>query len=105
MFRVLLTAVLALPGATALAIEDPTRPPAKNTSPVPVQQTSTPRLTAILVGPERRVATINSRVMSEGERRGGITVERIDSDSVIVRAAGRRLTLSLASKNVIKEAK
>ena len=104
MFRILSALLLFIP-AVALAIEDPTRPPTKKQAAAPVQRAATPRLTAILVGPERRVATINSRVMTEGERRGGITLERIDSDSVIVRTAGRRLTLSLASKNVVKEAK
>ncbi len=105
MFRVLLSALVAVSASLALAIEDPTRPPTREKAAAPVQRASVPRLTAILVGPERRVATINSRVMTEGERRGGITLERIDTNSVIVTSAGRRLTLSLASKNIVKETK
>ena len=100
-----MSAALLASASVVLAIEDPTRPPTREKAATPAPRASTPRLTAILVGPERRVATINSRVMIEGERRGGVTLERIDTDSVIVTSAGRRMTLSLASKNIVKETK
>lgn len=102
--RLLLMAFMIGVAGAARGLEDPTRPPEKR-APASAVSVAAPRLTSILVGPDRRLAMINNRIMVEGERVGGVVLEKIDADAVVVRTGGRRMRLSLVSKNIVKEAK
>ena len=88
----------------AYGIEDPTRPPSK-AQPVTTVAVAAPKLDSILHGPERRLAMINGRVMLEGQRIGGIVLEEVETNEVVIRTGGKRMRLSLTGKNIIKEEK
>jgi type II secretory pathway component PulC len=52
------------------------------------------KLGAISVRGNDRYALINSRVMRSGDEIGGMTIERIERDRVILSAGGRNYTLT-----------
>lgn len=100
--RVLVTIALAGPmsaraaDATALAMKDPTRPPAAS-SPAPVSEPLRPRsLDAIVFGPGRRTAVIDGRAYQEGDRNAGMIIQRIDRRSVRLVDNGRSRVLTLS---------
>ena len=95
---------LSAPGAA-----DPTRP--KEYSRATDEQThagkpaSRPRLSSVLIAPNRRLAVIDGRLMTQGERRGGLRLKKILEDRVILRVEGQSqdLTLTLGSPDMQKE--
>lgn len=92
----------------ALALNDPTRPPAGNPAAQapgqPAAATGELVLSAILVAPERRVAVINGQPLQIGEQLGHIRVEAIHLDRVTIKHGKRLLTLTLKSGVVKKTA-
>jgi len=82
-------------GGTALI--DPTRPasPHRRSSDDPVRNQGGWRLDSTLVAPDRRVAVINGKQVSEGESVDGARVIAIHQLEVRIQAPGRRMTLQL----------
>ena len=108
--RCCLALLIALAAAEGRAVndvrdgrEDPTRPE-QWVSTKTVSGVAVPKLNSVLIGGERRLAVIDGRVMSEGERRGGVTLWKVEADRVEVSlAGGGRVTLRLARKGMNKE--
>lgn len=103
LFALLLSAAARV--AVADVPVDPTRPllvsaqVATATGAVPDR----PTLASVLIGPERRVAVIDGRRMSEGEEREGIKVWRIRPDGVEVSIGGApRMLLALPGSGMHK---
>jgi MSHA biogenesis protein MshK len=106
-----LALLLALPGAVPqvaaeTVLKDPTRPlraPAQGSAPADPAGPR-PRLNSVLFGADRRVAVIDGRRMTEGERHGALEVMTIHPDRVVVRQAGvGRLVLQLTNADMHKE--
>lgn len=103
MFEKLVAFVLLGSLAAAAATEtlsDPMRPWA----PVPaavVERIANERyrLSAILYSPERRVAIVNGRALSEGQRLGRARVTRIHRGKVDLEVGNKTLTLALAKSS------
>lgn len=94
----LLALVLALP-VGAETLYDPMRP---HSARAPVSVRTPPpsvsagfELTAILFSPDRRVAVINGKPVSEGERVGAARVTRIAPGQVELETGGKILRLAL----------
>lgn len=79
------------------ALVDPTRPAGAAYAPAARAQTARHgwRLDSTLVAPDRRVAVINGRHVSEGESVDGARVIEIRPLNVLIQAPGRRMTLQL----------
>ena len=106
MYRTIATFSAVLLSGNALALEDPTRPPQKAAKAQTVAKAARPSLQTILVGPDRRLAMIDDRVMAEGDRAGAIELLEVDDGAVVIRTGtGERLTLTLRSEKIFKEAK
>jgi len=85
----LAVALMMTSGASAWALQDPTRPPDAR---APDKQTAPVRnleLGSILLGSERRIAIIEGVAMQEGESHNGIQVQRIYRDRVEIMDQGR----------------
>lgn len=92
---------LCISGATEAQdarLVDPTRPP-QATSPAARPDQSKPaagpQLQSVLISPGRRVAVISGQTVSQGDRIGEATVERIGESSVQLRTGRGRQTLHL----------
>ena len=96
--RMLLVLVLvALCGAAgAETLSDPMRPWQRAASSAPVRTKGLYDLSAILYSSDRRVAVINGRTVSEGDRIGSAKVRRIDRRSLELEEHGKRIRLVLA---------
>lgn len=84
---------------------DPTRPPvrAEQEKPAPaIAERRSWALESTLVSPERRVAVINGKLVSEGESVDGARVIAIRKRDVLLSAQGRRMTLQLLP-DIVKE--
>ncbi|MEZ5542574.1 MAG: hypothetical protein R3F42_11090 [Pseudomonadota bacterium] len=83
--------------AGAAALTDPTRPTGRGHAALlqPHAQRHDWRLDSTLVAPDRRVAVINGRQVSEGESVDGARVIEIRRLEVLIQARGRQLTLQL----------
>ncbi len=87
-----------VPLALASALSDPTRP--ANTDKAGsgrkvIPDTRSWVLSSTLVAPQRRVAVINGRLVSEGELVDGARVIEIRKLKVLIQVPGRRITLQL----------
>ena len=105
MFKLILISFMSVIFAFAHAKEaivDPMRPPGKSALKISKQQTKNWKLTAILVSPERRMAVINNKLISVGEKVAGARVKVINSNSVELEVDGKRLTLRPVSTRVRK---
>lgn len=60
------------------------------------------RLSAVLIGPYRRQAVINNRLMAVGARIGGVRILEIDPRGVLVLRRGKRLWLHLIRGRVLR---
>jgi len=79
------------------ALRDPTRPPA-TTSGKTIQDGQQPlkwRLTATIIGPERRVAVINDRALQIGQNIDGAVLVAVEAGSALLVHAGREMQLRL----------
>lgn len=89
-----------------VALNDPTRPPARRSSTQSLGRVTVPtarlELTSILIAPERRVAVINGRSVQIGERIGDYKVVDIQVDVVLVKNDNRLLPLTLKNEVVKK---
>ncbi len=89
---------LALSLGTAHALDDPMRPPLVRSAPSE-GATAAPQqryqLTSTLVSAQRRIAVINGRRLTVGERIGNARLVAVESDRAILSEAGRTFTLHL----------
>ncbi|MGS2723591.1 hypothetical protein ACVBEJ_07575 [Porticoccus sp. GXU_MW_L64] len=90
---------LACTGVQA-ADRDPTRPIAYKPPAVSKQPHSGLKLDALLIGKQRRHATINGVQVNEGDRIGGSTVIAIEARGVTVERHGKRQLLKLHTTTV-----
>lgn len=82
--------------AQELPLKDPMRPFSVERA---IQSTSTaprPRVSAILISPERRIAVIDDRHYREGDVFGGASIIRIESRAVYLRRGEQNFVMSLA---------
>ncbi len=102
--RALTAALLGLvlgwaPARAAPELHDPTRPPDYRQrapeEPAPAAQEQPLELASILIGPGRRVAVINQRLVREGDDVAGARVQSIERDRVILRRGTSELIVSL----------
>ncbi len=87
-----------VPLALASALSDPTRPANRDTAGSVRKVMPDNRawvLSSTLVAPQRRVAVINGRLVSEGELVDGAKVIEIRKLKVLIQVPGRRITLQL----------
>lgn len=107
-FRLLLilyTLLSVFPNYASVLI-DPTRPTTRNktTSPDPVGAALRVwTLESTLVAPDRRVAVINGRLVSEGESVDGARIIKIRKLDVLIQTPSRRMTLQLLPDIVKKQ--
>ncbi|SFR60067.1 MSHA biogenesis protein MshK [Marinobacter gudaonensis] len=79
----------------AVALQDPTRPPAGDQVVSTPQPERTLVLDSILYSQDRRVAVIEGKALTEGQRFDGVRVIRIYHDHVRVSDSGRERVLYL----------
>lgn len=86
-------------GNTA-SLSDPTRPPQRFVEPAASGDALSKglQLGAILIAPQRRVAVINGRPLSAGDRINGAKVVAIEPGQVRLQRGGRGFVLKLLSK-------
>jgi len=90
-------------------LRDPTRPPNMDSGKtVPdAQQPVKWKLTATIVGPERRVAVINDRPVQIGQKIDGAVLVAVEAGSALLVRKGRQMQLKLhqaAVKRTVREA-
>ncbi len=101
--RMLVLAGMLMPGvAPAVPLDDPTRPPAAQSSETHevVHEPIRWMLNSTLVSAQRRTAVINDRVVGVGEKINGARVMEILPMAVRLRYDGRELTLVLLKNNI-----
>jgi hypothetical protein len=99
-----LATLLVLGAATAGAEEalaDPTRPPAHVEDLEGAFLEASMRLSAIWIGPLRRVAVIDGRAVGEGDSVGGYEVVEIHEAGVRLAAGARVWELRLLGRGVV----
>ena len=84
---------VAAPSAHGQTLRDPTQP--YGAAPVREARQAKVEVSAIFVSPTRRVAVVNGKSVTEGERVAGATVSRIAKDSVTLRFDDRTVTARL----------
>jgi MSHA biogenesis protein MshK len=92
--------VLALAAAAVGAEELPLRDPLRPYTPGPANPAIGAaerglELTAVVIGPQRKIAVINGELRREGERFDGITVVRIERGAVRLQRAGEEWIVHL----------
>lgn len=91
---------------SAVAIEDPTKPPARaNAQSAQAQMLAWPKLQSILFGEQRRLALLSDKLYSEGDEGEGFEVVKIFERGVVVRMQGELRRLSLNRAKIHKEVK
>jgi len=91
-FKSVVIILLVFFGAQCWGLQDPTRP-ASFSSSASVDATLT--LESVLLGPERKVAVINGKVVAEGDSVSGAQVIAIGKNSVRLRHRGETVELVL----------
>jgi MSHA biogenesis protein MshK len=86
--------LFAASSAIAQGLSDPTRPPS---DPAPAQNAAQPasRLQSVLISPGRKLAVIDGRTVSVGERVGDAKVVAISPAQVVLQTGGAYQTLKL----------
>ena len=103
--RTITLMLAALPATGALAaddsLRDPTRPDTA-TVPAAVEHAPTVRyvVSAIFYSSDRRVAVVNGRAVSVGDRLGAARVVAIGPESLTLDVSGRHVTAKLAKTTV-----
>ncbi len=83
----------------AQALTDPTKPATFQQS----AKSESLKLESILFGASRKVAVINGKALSEGDRIDNKTIIRISKDSVQVSDSGVEITLTLKRPTIRQE--
>lgn len=93
----LLAISAAVPAALAQPLGDPMRPPATAAAPAEegARSESAARVQSVLISPTRRLAIIDGRMVSVGQRLGDATVVAIAESGVTLERLGERRTLKL----------
>jgi MSHA biogenesis protein MshK len=108
-----------LPGCLAVALaathsafavevlDDPMRPPHATSVAVerPVAKRDGYTLSSVVIGVDRRVAVVNGRTVTVGDRIGAATVVDIQPSRVALTRDGRRFVIGLVALDVKKVAK
>ena len=105
---------LMAPAVLHAQLVDPTRPP--DYVPGGAQQETGPQdvrgfngspwdLTSTLVSPQRTLAVINGQVVIKGSKIGDMTVEKIETDQVLLVGGGRTEVIDLVGQDIKKPAK
>lgn len=107
MFRPWLALLLMSAAAAAGAqpgLGDPTRPTSLSEPQESTRAAQMPRwrLQSTLIADDRRVAVINGRIVSVGERIEGATLLEVRSDGVTLQQDGQRLNLRLPGRIEVK---
>ena len=90
MFKLAILITTLLFVSTAFALSDPTRPSGFRAAPAKEQAL---QLETILIGEQRKIAVINGKALTEGERIGEATVVQINKHKVQVKKAGKMINL------------
>jgi hypothetical protein len=87
--------------AGADALRDPTRPPQPRAVRGTVLHESLPAVSAVFIGPERRKAVVDGRLVQAGDLLNEGTIESVSAEGVIWRRRGvaHELPLPRASTN------
>lgn len=94
--RVLVLGLLVLaPAAQGEPVDDPMRPPVRESAASPADPHPGWSLTSVLIAEDRRLAIINNRVLREGESVADARVVRIEADHVLIRHEDGEQRLSL----------
>ncbi|NND89231.1 MAG: hypothetical protein HKN42_00105 [Granulosicoccus sp.] len=97
LFLAIYASLIALPNF-ASGLIDPTQPPKTQKPNTSTPTAPSPRgwtLESTLVAPDRRVAVINGKLVSEGDSVDGARVIEIRKFDVLVKTSSRHLTLQL----------
>ncbi|MEC7376510.1 MAG: hypothetical protein VX421_02780 [Pseudomonadota bacterium] len=86
---------MGLLSAPVLSLQDPTRPPGAGQAVSAPEPKRTLVLDSILYSKDRRVAVIEGKALTEGQRVDGVQVIRIYHDHVRVSDSGRERVLYL----------
>ena len=96
--------LLAVPGTGASdeSLRDPTRPEHAGVPAAPTERAPATRyvVSAIFYSADRRVAVVNGRAVSAGDRVGTARVRAIGRDSLTLDVGGRTITAQLARTTV-----
>ncbi len=99
------------PAVLHAQLMDPTRPPdympggaQQETGPLEAQgfNGSPWDLTSTLVSPQRTLAVINGQVVIKGSKIGDMTVEKIETDQVVLVGGGRTEVIDLVGHDIKK---
>lgn len=96
----LLVVLMPAGRGSAASLPDPTRPPQRFISPA-APGSAVPKswqLGSILIAPQRRVAVINGRPVSVGDRVNGAKVVAIESNQVRLQRGSREFVVNLLPK-------
>jgi MSHA biogenesis protein MshK len=82
-------------------LSDPTRPPGTQIAAKRAGTKAAPRwiLSSTLIAPTRRLAIINGKTVTVGEKVGGAEVMRIEPARVSLQEGGKQLVLKLAPRD------
>lgn len=86
--------------AGAQALDDPTRPTALEVVEEQLAERSQWRLQSTLLADTRRLAVINGKTVSEGERVDGARLLQVQADRVTLLFEGERIVLRLTETQV-----
>lgn len=103
MSRYIFVFILLVPGLSLAALDDPTRPPGSRPS-IPKGSTHVKQrkwvLTSTLISRERRIATINGRIVVSGDVINGARVVEILPTLVTLRSKQRKIRINLLSGKI-----
>jgi hypothetical protein len=96
--------LVVVAGTTGAAdLRDPTRPPQGGVQhSAPAAPAAPLRLDFVVSSTDRRMARINGQWVAQGDTVAGATVQRIESDRVIVRRDDRTSVLRLGGEGIRK---
>lgn len=97
MKHLVLAIMVSLSAPSAVALQDPTRPPASRSAPAEVAPVTEYRLASIIISPRRRVAIVDGVPRQEGETFENVRLRRIFPDRVELVVDGQVRILRLAA--------
>jgi hypothetical protein len=105
MMRAVLLLFTVMPALSALGErgQDPTEPPAGLNLVSAAASVPTPKLTSVLIAPDRRLAVIDGVTLAQGTSHGGLQLLEVTPSGAKVRKDGRTIQLRLSDSNMTKE--